>query len=45
MSDLTNIIMAHEQHTLYLVGDPYVNVLQLNLALIATGAPVYSSYG
>jgi potassium-transporting ATPase KdpC subunit len=44
-ADLTGIVMAHEQRTLYIVGDPYVNVLQLNLALISTGAPVYSGYG
>ena len=41
---LTSIVMAHEQHTLYIVGDPYVNVLQLNLALIASNSTVYGSY-
>jgi potassium-transporting ATPase KdpC subunit len=44
-ADLTNLVMAHEQHTLIIVGDPYVNVLQLNLALISAYPSVYSSYG
>jgi potassium-transporting ATPase KdpC subunit len=44
-AELTSIVMAHVERTLYIVGDPYVNVLQLNLALISTGAPVYASYG
>jgi len=43
-AELTSIVMAHEQRTLYLVGDPYVNVLQLNLALINSNSTVYASY-
>jgi K+-transporting ATPase ATPase C chain len=44
-SDLANIVMAHEQRTLYLAGDSYVNVLQVNLALICAYPSVYSSFG
>ena len=44
-ADLTSLVMAHEQRTLYIVGDPYVNVLQLNLALVSSYPAVYSSYG
>ena len=44
-ADITDIVTAHEQHTLIIVGDPYVNVLQLNLALISAYPAVYSSYG
>jgi len=43
-ADITNIVTAHEQHTLFIVGDPYVNVLQLNIALISAYPSVYSSY-
>lgn len=43
-SSLTGIVLAHEKHTLWVVGDPYVNVLELNLALISTYPAVYSSY-
>ena len=44
VADLTNIVMAHEQRTLWIAGDPYVNVLELNLALINTFRSVYSQY-
>jgi potassium-transporting ATPase KdpC subunit len=44
-ANLTAIVMAHEQWTLWFTGDPYVNVLSLNLALIASYPSVYSSYG
>ena len=43
-ADLDSMVSAHEQRTLWLVGDPYVNVLDLNLALISTYPSVYSSY-
>jgi K+-transporting ATPase ATPase C chain len=42
---LTSLIMAHEQFTMFFVGDPYVNVLELNLALISAYPAVYSGYG
>jgi len=44
VADLASIVMAHEQRTLWVVGDPYVNVLELNLALINTFHSVYSQY-
>jgi len=44
VANLTNIIMAHEEWTIWLTGDPYVNVLALNLALISAYPSVYSSY-
>jgi K+-transporting ATPase ATPase C chain len=43
-ADLRNLVTAHEQRTLWLTGDPYVNVLDLNLALISAYPGVYSSY-
>lgn len=43
-ADLTDIVMAHVQHTLWIFGDPYVNVLELNLALINAYPAVYSNY-
>ena len=43
-SNLISIVMSHEKRTLWLVGDPYVNVLELNLALISSNSTVYSSY-
>jgi potassium-transporting ATPase KdpC subunit len=43
-SDLTGMVVAHEQWTLWFTGDPYVNVLALNLALISSYPSVYSSY-
>jgi len=42
--ELTSVVMSHEQRTLWLFGDPYVNVLQLNLALISSYPTVYASY-
>jgi potassium-transporting ATPase KdpC subunit len=43
-SDLANIVNSHKQETLWVFGDPYVNVLVLNLALINSNSSVYSSY-
>ena len=43
-SALTEIVDAHVEYTLFLAGDPYVNVLALNLALISEYPSVYSSY-
>jgi len=45
VSSLNSVVMSHEKRTLWLVGDPYVNVLELNLALISSYPSVYSSYG
>lgn len=42
---LTNLVMAHVEYTLIVTGDPYVNVLALNLALISEFPSVYSAYG
>lgn len=44
VANLTGIVMAHEEWTLWFTGDPYVNVLTLNLALISAYPSVYSSY-
>lgn len=44
-SALTTIVVSHEQWTLWVVGDPYVNVLELNLALIKDYPSVYAAYG
>jgi K+-transporting ATPase ATPase C chain len=43
--DIQSIVTAHVQRTLFFVEDPYVNVLQLNLALISAYPSVYSGYG
>jgi K+-transporting ATPase ATPase C chain len=45
VSALNSLLGAYEQRTLWVTGDPYVNVLQVNLALIAAYPGVYSSYG
>jgi K+-transporting ATPase ATPase C chain len=42
---LTSLVTSHEQRTIWFVGDPYVNVLDLNVALITTYSSVYSGYG
>jgi potassium-transporting ATPase KdpC subunit len=44
VANLTSIVMAHEEWTIWFTGDPYVNVLSLNLALIASYPAVYSNY-
>jgi potassium-transporting ATPase KdpC subunit len=44
VANLTAIVMAHEEWTIWFTGDPYVNVLSLNLALIASYPAVYSNY-
>jgi len=46
---LTSLVMAHVQRTLLITGDPYVNVLELNLNLIAdcnayASCSIYASY-
>jgi potassium-transporting ATPase KdpC subunit len=44
-ASLRALVMAHQQWTLWIVGDPYVNVLELNLALInGNYSSVYTSY-
>ncbi len=44
-ASLDGLVMSHEQWTLFVTGDPYVNVLELNLALISAYPSVYSAYG
>ncbi|HXW94236.1 MAG TPA: potassium-transporting ATPase subunit C [Nitrososphaerales archaeon] len=41
---LTDIVNAHVEYTLIVAGDPYVNVLELNIALITDYPSVYSAY-
>jgi potassium-transporting ATPase KdpC subunit len=41
---LTALIYSHEEGTLWVFGDPYVNVLALNIALIQDNPTVYSAY-
>lgn len=43
-SDLIAMVKSYQQQTLWVLGDPYVNVLALNLALINSYPSVYSSY-
>ena len=43
-ADLKAMVMSHEEQTLVVTGDPYVNVLALNLDLNASYPRVYSSY-
>jgi potassium-transporting ATPase KdpC subunit len=41
---LQQIVNQKEEGTFWIFGNPYVNVLQLNLALIQTGNAAYKSY-
>jgi K+-transporting ATPase ATPase C chain len=43
-SDLISMVNAHQQRTLWVSGDPYVNVLELNVALINSYPSVYSGF-
>jgi K+-transporting ATPase ATPase C chain len=43
-SNLTSIVMSHVQMTFPVFGNPYVNVLALNLALVNSFPNVYSQY-
>ncbi|MCL5672904.1 MAG: potassium-transporting ATPase subunit C [Nitrososphaerota archaeon] len=43
-SSLDALVVAHEHWTLWITGDPYVNVLELNLALIAAYPSSYPGY-
>lgn len=42
---LIAIVTSHVQWTIWIGGDPYVNVLRLNLALIGDYPAAYSGYG
>jgi potassium-transporting ATPase KdpC subunit len=44
-SSLTALVTSHIERTLIFTGDDYVNVLELNLALISEYPAVYSAYG
>ena len=44
-TDLTNLVNQHIERTLWLTGDSYVNVLQLNLALVQNFRTFYCSKG
>jgi K+-transporting ATPase c subunit len=44
-SALTSMVHSHVEWTLWVAGDPYVNVLQLNIDLIRGYPSVYSAYG
>ena len=44
-SDLTSLVRSHVQWTIWIGGDPYVNVLELNIALMDEYPSVYSSFG
>jgi K+-transporting ATPase ATPase C chain len=41
---LTNIVNQNQEGTLWIFGSPYVNVLQINLALIRTYPSIYNSF-
>jgi len=42
---LTQIVNANVERTMWVVGDPYVNVLNLNLILINDYPSIYKSFG
>ena len=44
VSSLVTLVKDHEHWTLWIAGDPYVNVLELNLALIAGFPSSYPAY-
>jgi K+-transporting ATPase ATPase C chain len=41
---LTHIVNENVERTLWIVGDPYVNVLRLNLVLIEEYPSIFNSY-
>jgi K+-transporting ATPase ATPase C chain len=41
---LTNMVNQNQEGTLWIFGNPYVNVLQLNLALIRTYPSIYNNF-
>jgi K+-transporting ATPase ATPase C chain len=41
---LTNIVNQNQEGTLWIFGNPYVNVLQINLALIRAYPSIYNSF-
>jgi K+-transporting ATPase ATPase C chain len=41
---LQQIVNQNEEGTFWIFGNPYVNVLRLNLALIQTSNPAYNSF-
>ena len=43
-AQLMGIVNAHQEGTFWVFGAPYVNVLELNLALIDTNQQAYSAY-
>jgi K+-transporting ATPase ATPase C chain len=44
VSMLQQIVNQNEEGTFWIFGNPYVNVLRLNLALIQTNNPAYNSF-
>jgi potassium-transporting ATPase KdpC subunit len=44
VNSLQQIVNQNEEGTFWIFGTPYVNVLQLNLALIQTGNTAYKSF-
>jgi potassium-transporting ATPase KdpC subunit len=41
---LRQIVDSNQENTFWIFGTPYANVLRLNLALVQTGNPAYSSF-
>lgn len=41
---LTNMVNQNQEGTLWIFGNPYVNVLQINLALIRTYPSIYNGF-
>jgi potassium-transporting ATPase KdpC subunit len=44
VQSLNSIVTSHEEGTFWIFGDPYVNVLVLNIALIQSNSTVYSGF-